>query len=235
MKPSYAFWGMCNIVLLLSCGSSTDPLPEEEEQIAPPVAATLIFPEDNTECQEGTIINDTQSRLLFQWNASEHTDSYQVYLKQLDDGTQSSHESNTNALEIAIERGAPYSWSVVSKSDATDQTAESEVWKFYNAGVGVVNHAPFPADLLSPEYNETIVVSSGNTVLRWEASDVDGDIVSYEVFLDTNHPPVTTLGTTSETEISVEVAANSTYYWVVQVTDSADNTSTSDIFSFSVE
>ncbi|MFS4457384.1 hypothetical protein [Maribacter sp. 2304DJ31-5] len=235
MKPFYAFLGAFTLVVLLSCGGSTDPLPEEEEQIEDPVVTTLIFPEDNTECQEGTIINDNQSRVLFQWNESEHTNSYEVHLENLDNGTESTHESNTDELQIVIERGTAYSWFVVSKSSATDETAESETWKFYNAGAGVVNHAPFPADLLSPTNNGTVVISSGSVLLDWEAYDIDNDIVSFEVFMDTNNPPTTSEGTTSETEMTLDVIANTTYYWFVEVVDSANNTSKSDVFKFSIE
>lgn len=221
---------------LFSCGGSKDPVPEEEiEQIENPVAPSLIFPENNTECQEGTIISDTQSQVVFQWNTSEHTDIYEVHLENLDNATQYMHLSNTNELLMVLERGTSYRWSVVSKSDLTDETAESETWKFYNAGAGVVNHAPFPADLVSPANGQTITTVAGSVLLDWEATDIDGDIVSYEIFLGTDNPPDTTVGTTSETEINVDVVANSTFYWFVQVADSVGNTSKSDVFSFTTE
>jgi hypothetical protein len=235
MKSLYHISGIFVLVLLFSCDGSNNPLPEEEEQIENPVAATLVFPVNNTECQEGTIINDTQSRVVFQWNASEHTDSYQVNLENLDDATQFMHESDTNELQIVIERGTAYRWSVISKSEVTDETAESEMWKFYNAGAGVINYAPFPPDLINPENNETIAVGSGSILLEWEAFDIDGDIVSYEVFMDTNNPPMASRGTTSDSEITLDVAASTTYYWFVQVTDSANNTSKSDVFGFTTE
>lgn len=235
MRLLPTFLGAFTLVVFLSCGSATDPLPEEEEQIEDPNATTLIFPEDNTECQEGTIISDNQSRVLFQWNESEHTDSYEVHLENLDNGIESIHESNTNELQIIIERGTAYSWFVVSKSNASAEIAESATWKFYNTGAGVVNYAPFPADLLSPANNGTVTIGSGNVLLDWEASDIDNDIVSYEVFMDTNNPPSASRGTTSETEITLNAIANTRYYWFIEVVDSANNISKSEVFSFSTE
>ena len=62
--------GIVVALLVFSCGGSKDPLTEEEiEVIEDPVAVALVFPEDNLECQEGTIINDTQSEVIFRWNA----------------------------------------------------------------------------------------------------------------------------------------------------------------------
>lgn len=102
------------MVLLFSCSGSNEPFVEEEEQVESPMATMLIFPENNSECQEGTIINEAQSSVLFQWNISEYTDTYEVYLENLDNGTQSILDSSTSELEIVIERGAAFSWSVVS-------------------------------------------------------------------------------------------------------------------------
>ena len=73
-------------MFLISCGgggsgssdNGPDPVP-----VPAPLAATLIFPDNNTECNEGEVVNDTQSRVTFQWNASQNTDSYEVNLKNL--------------------------------------------------------------------------------------------------------------------------------------------------------
>ena len=62
------------VSMMISCGGdgdegggNSDP---EPDPVPDPVAATLIFPDNNTECNEGEIISETQSRVLFQWNAS---------------------------------------------------------------------------------------------------------------------------------------------------------------------
>lgn len=89
--------------------------------------------------------------------------------------------------------------------------------------------------MLNPVNNETIPVGSGRALLNWEVSDIDGDIVSFEVFFDEENPPLISGGTTSDTEITVNVTANKTYYWSVQTIDSVNNISKSDVFSFSIE
>ncbi|MEH6681694.1 MAG: hypothetical protein V7724_14185 [Sediminicola sp.] len=110
----------------------------------------------------------------------------------------------------------------MSKSDSTDETTESEIWKFYNAGEGTVNYAPFPADLLSPTNNEAVSVGPGSVLLHWEVSDIDGDIVSYQVFLGMESPPVTSVGTIlafqhvlvrEDTKHPVTRQANTATFW----------------------
>ena len=89
------------IVLFTSCTSNpTDPTPEEEI-INDPVAAILVFPEDNTECNEGTIINDTQSKVVFRWNTSEHTDAYEVVLTKTE-----TDETSINLQSFSISNNA---------------------------------------------------------------------------------------------------------------------------------
>jgi hypothetical protein len=226
MKYSYLIIAALVFTLMVSCESNSEVINEEEMQIENPVATTLLFPLDNTECHDGNIINNTQSTVVFKWNASEHTDSYQIHLENLDNVTQSTHESNTNELEIVLERGAAYRWSVVSKSNVTHETAQSEKWNFYNAGAGGVNHAP---------NNTTVTIGSGSVMLNWEASDIDNDIVLYEVFMDTNSQPTTSGGTTYGTEITLDMTIDTTYYWFIETTDKTYNTSRSEVFRFSTE
>lgn len=231
---SYFQWIFVLLVFgfLTSCESSTEPMPEEEEQIEDPMSVTLVFPENNTECQEGTIIDELVSRVTFQWLESEHTDSYEVHLKNLNDNTASVHDSNTNEASIILERGTPYSWSVLSKSNKSSNVAESETWQFYNAGLGQVSHAPFPAGLLNPTNGETVEIADGTTILSWAASDIDDDIVEFEVVLGTINPPTEIAGATSFSEFSVNLDADTTYFWFVRTIDSHSNLSESDIFSF---
>ncbi len=221
------------ILLVMSCGKSDTPLPEMK--IEDPVSAALIFPENNTECNEGTIISSTQSKVHFQWNESEHTDSYEVILENLDSNVISNFETADNEKEITIERGISYKWQVISKSAETDITVSSEIWKFYNAGEGLVNHAPFPAEVISPTIGSEVTLVSDQVDLKWQAIDIDNDIIGYKVFLGTNNPPANDIGTTSDTEINATVISGSTYYWYIETEDNSNNRSTSDIFTFKVK
>lgn len=218
--------------LTIACSSGNDDVAPQPDQVPPPGASTLIFPDNNAECQESTVISDTESTVTFRWAASENTDSYALSLTNLD--TQASQSLNTAGTELAITilRGTPYSWSVTSKANGTAQTAESAKWKFYNAGAPIENHVPFPAEASNPRIGSSI--DAGTVTLQWQGSDVDNDIVSYDIFMDTVDPPSAPVGNSTSNTMQVEVISGQIYYWKVVTNDNAGNTSGSEIFQFKV-
>ena len=226
ITPIYLFL----IVIVASC--SSDDGGEEINSVDPPTAVTLIFPEDNTECNEGVIISDSETDVLFQWQDVTNASSYILKVKNLNDGTSRNISTLSSEFLLRILRGTPYSWSVKSLASGTTETTESEVWKFYNSGIPQESHPPFPAEAISPLSGAS--VNEGDISLQWEATDVDNDIVSYSVYLDSVNPPVAEIGSTSNTTINSTVTSGQVYYWKIVTTDQIGNTSDSQIFEFGV-
>lgn len=218
---------------LTSCPGGKDN-PDGGNPSGAPSAATLVFPDNNLECTEGTVVNDNQSTVTFQWQAASNANSYEVTLKNLDTNASSAINSNTNEAPITLERGVPYEWFVTSKSDGTNATAKSDTWRFFNAGVGVANYAPFPASVVSPTRGQTIT-SAGTINLEWQGNDVDNDLVEFEVLFGTTTNPTTSLGTTAQSSISASISSGQTYYWRVISKDRVGNTSQSEVFDFRVQ
>lgn len=219
-------------ILLFACGGGGDG---DGGGATPPTAATLVFPENNTECNEGTIVSSTQSTVNFRWNAGTNTDSYIVLVTNLETNQLTTRATTQTNLDIQILRGVPYSWQVESRRGGTSQTARSGIFRFYNAGEAVESYAPFPAAAVSPEIGETVDGSTGTITLRWSGNDIDNDIVSYEVFYSTSNPPLNSIATQSGTTLNVNVTVNTVYYWQVVTTDAEGNTSTSELFQFKTE
>ncbi|KAB1158602.1 hypothetical protein F7018_08265 [Tenacibaculum aiptasiae] len=217
-------------LILTSCGggSSAEDIPP-----AAPTKATLVFPEQNSECNEGTIISDTKSSVTFNWSDATNTTNYEIFVKNLDTDVTSTYTSSDSEKIITINRGTPYSWYVVSKNSGT-QVAQSDTWKFYNAGKPVSSHAPFPADLVSPSMGANLSNSTTSVSLKWTGSDVDNDISKYTIQLNITSPPTSSIGTVTTTSLDTNVSSNTTYYWRVITEDSKGNTSTSEIFQFKV-
>ncbi|MEC8831251.1 MAG: hypothetical protein VX772_02740, partial [Bacteroidota bacterium] len=205
-----------------------DPQPEPE--VPAPLAAALIFPDNNEECTEGVVVSESESQVTFQWGASENTDSYTLQLNNLETGETSNSNTSNTEIQITLNRGTAYSWSIVSRANGTNETATSGTWRFYNAGAPVENYAPFPA--YDPYPQMGVAIDAGDITLQWESSDLDGDTLSYVVYLDTVTPPTGQLGETDTNSYETNVQANNIYYWRVQTIDAAGNSTTSEVFEF---
>lgn len=237
-----------SVLFLAGCsssGSGDDDTPtppsgggddDEPIEIMGPSAATLVFPEDNSECNTGVVNTEdnTLSAVTFQWNASQNTDRYTITVTNLNTNTSNFANSDTNEVTVTIARGTPYSWSIISRGNATTETAESAVFRFYNEGPGIENYAPFPAEAVAPARGVNLPMSTATITLEWSGSDVDNDITGYEVFFGTEENPTTSIGSGAETSIADVPVTTGTYYWTVVTTDSAGNTSTSEVFSFKI-
>lgn len=224
--------GLILLVIFISCGGDSD----DSEPIVPvesPSAVLLTSPENNEECLTGTSVNETQSRVKFQWQVSENTTSYTVYLKNLETSVEIKMQSSTTSLNITINKNTPYKWAVISNATGTTKTAKSEEWKFYNAGDTIINYVPFPADLVAPIMGESLNTTSVS--LEWLGSDLDNDIKEYDVYFGTLNTPTELIKTvTSQKVENVEVSSGNTYYWKVVTKDYYGNSSNSEIFQFKV-
>ena len=221
-------------LFILSCGGGSNGGENPDpEPIPDPSASTLIFPENNKECTEGTVINETQSSVTFQWTATENTDSYEIKLTNLNTDITFTSTSTTNQKEITLQRGTPYEWFVISKATATNETGTSAGFRFYNQGTGIENYAPFPAEATNPKRGANI--ASNSTVnLQWAGEDIDNDITSYEVLFGTETRPINSLGIVDTNTLVVAITSNTIYYWQIITIDRANNSSRSEIFEFRV-
>jgi hypothetical protein len=219
------------IFILSGCGGKkNNPTP------AAPAAAVLSSPSQNEACTTGTVTSATQSNITFTWAASANTDSYQLTLKNLLTSATTTQNTSATKLTVSLLRNTPYSWLITSLSTKTSATAQSDVWKFYNAGPGVVTYAPFPAEIVSPTFGQDITATAGAINLKWTGSSVNpGTIVNYDVYFGTTAtPPVFKSAVTDSFVNNVAVTSGSTYYWKIITRDIAGNTSDSGLFQFTI-
>lgn len=220
---------------LTSCpGGKDEP---DDDVLVPggdPGSVSLVFPENNSECTEGQFVNTTESTITFQWQEGANADSYEVNVRNLDTNVSSTINANTNEATITLLKNTPYEWFVVSNNSGSDVTPSSAKWQFYNAGTGVENYAPFPADAVNPTRGQTIAAAT-SVALEWSGNDVDNDIESFEVLFGTSNDPSISIATTSQSSTTATISSGQTYYWRVITKDAAGNSSQSDIFNFIVQ
>jgi hypothetical protein len=198
--------------------------------------AILLSPANDQTCLDGSSINDTQSNVDFSWSAATDALSYEVVVTNLLAQSTQTFTSSTNQTTIALTKAEPYSWIVRSIGEEGSIPTESTQWKFYLAGNATVNYAPFPAELISPRSGANVTPDINNLInLNWTASDVDQDLIRFEVYLD--QTDATTLNNeieyaSQETIVEVEVENNKTYYWKIIAIDANGNQSSSGVYAF---
>ena len=107
--------------------------------------------------------------------------------------------------------------------------------KLGKQGFGIENYAPFPAEVISPENGINLMNNVSEVNLIWEASDLDEDIVSFEVLFGNENPPVDVVSETNDSFLNnVNVSSGNTYYWRIITKDTHSNSSISPIFEFKV-
>ncbi len=213
-------------ILLIGCKKKDPP--------KPPESAKLVFPQTNSECTTGVSLNETTSRVEFQWLAANFAETYELRVKNLNTNITQTISTQGLSAQLPIEKGAQFSWFVNSKNSQVAQATASETWHFYNAG-SETTHAPFPPEILSPKSAESVFKDINNEVtLDWQGADLDNDIIGYDVYFSTENPPETMVTTTSQniTSYKVTVTSNTVYYWRIVAKDQEGNTADSGIFSF---
>src|SRR5690606_1057240 len=217
------------LLLTISCGKDNNM---EEIQLVP-TKAILVFPENNTECLEGSILSDTQSEVTFRWTASQNTEQYDLQLTNLISKSTKSFTTKNTELPITIERGTPYSWQIISISGP--KTQESDLWSFYNAGESTEYFIPFPAENVSPAPATVYPSTQTGVTLEWNGNDLDGDILEYDIYFGDGNPPTIYQEKYKQTTLpDIPLVAGKSFYWKIVTRDSLGNESTSDIFSFEV-
>ena len=229
------------VTLLTACGSDSGggtPTPTPTPTpIAAPGKASLTLPENNKPCETGEVSGSTAS-VIFTWSQGSDTESFDLSITNSDTNQVTNRAGlTTTTATVPLTRGHRYAWKITSKNKGTETTA-SDTYKFYLAGDGEENAAPFSAEAVYPQPGSSVTKSENNTVtLEWEAADPDSDTLTYTLYIDTvdgrQEATEDNTGLTTNTK-EVAVESDTIYYWSVTTSDGSISV-TSDVFSFRVD
>ena len=133
---------------------------------------------------------------------------------------------------MKLDRGAPYGWYVVSKSESSENIALSEIRNFYLEGPSQLTHTPFPAKLISP-LNESIINSTDVVTFQWEGYDLDGDIENYDLIIEnTSNGQEIKYEKIISQNFAAELQKGNIYLWKIITRDTENNLSSSVILNF---
>ena len=221
------------IVFTFGCKDTTDdgPIGNPNGAQDPPTGVVLVFPHEDSLCNEGTDITPTESTVFFEWVPNDNAESYTLTIENLDSGSISQYETVDFIYDITIQRAVAFRWFV--EYNYLEETKTSAIWNFYNAGPGVQTYAPFPAEIISPSMAQTIAATTSVT-LEWSGSDVDGDIVSYDVYFGVNNPPTLQSSAITVNQSPQAVSPGNIYYWNIITKDAEGNSSESGVYQFEI-
>tara|TARA_E500000331_G_scaffold352259_1_gene400453 strand:- start:266 stop:943 length:678 start_codon:yes stop_codon:yes gene_type:complete len=222
------------VFCLLACSSNDETVTLSNLY---PGSFNLEYPENEQACLDGSILNDLQSRVNLRWSSSKNSSKYQISIKNLNDNSNLMFESNSNSQEVILKHGEPYAWKVTAEVPESSSSLTSKEWRFYLAGLGEVNYAPFPPELISPRPSAKVNLNSNDQVLlNWSCTDPDSDIKGYKVYLDSTDGS-NLIASFDETKnqvlIAVGATAETNYFWKVIAYDNQGNTASSGVYSFS--
>ena len=222
------------VFCLLACSSNDETVTLSKLY---PGSFNLEYPENEQACLDGSILNDLQSRVNLRWSSSKNSSKYQISIKNLNDNSNLIFESNSNSQEVILKHGEPYAWKVTAEVPESSSSLTSKEWRFYLAGLGEVNYAPFPPELISPRPSAKVNLNSNDQVLlNWSCTDPDSDIKGYKVYLDSTDGS-NLIASFDETKnqvlIAVGVTSETNYFWKVIAYDNQGNTASSGVYSFS--
>ena len=222
------------VFCLLACSSNDETVGLSDLY---PGSFNLEYPENEQACLDGSVLNDLQSKVNLRWTSSKNSSKYQISIKNLNDNSNLIFESNSNSQEVILKHGEPYAWKVTAEVPESSSSLTSKEWRFYLAGLGEVNYAPFPPELISPRPSAKVNLNSNDQVLlNWSCSDPDGDIKGYKVYLDSTDGS-NLIASFDETKnqvlIAVGATAETNYFWKVIAYDNQGNTASSGVYSFS--
>lgn len=219
-------------LIFTACGSGgDDPDPTPVPVNTAPTLPALVSPADNKLCLDNTVI--------FQWNQSSDTEKdaivYQIQVAKDNGFTQivSTLDGTANLTNTAVlDKNTAYYWRVKATDAKGLSSAYTATYKFYTAGVAVVNHLPFAPALSQPAINS--VLNTSTAALTWTASDVDlSDVLKYDVYFGTVNPPTEKIAeniTTLTTTVTIEPTTQ--YFWRVVVKDDKGGETIGQVWKF---
>lgn len=217
-------------LLFSACGSGGGDDPVAPVNTAPTVPV-LASPTDNKLCLDNTVV--------FQWNQATDTEKdavvYQIQVAKDNGFTQivSTLDGTSSLTNTAtLDKNTAYYWRVKATDAKGLASAYTATYKFYTAGVAVVNHLPFSPTIGLPAINS--VINTATATLSWTASDVDtADILTYDVYFGTTNPPTAKIGDNiSALTVTTAVEPTKQYYWSVVVKDNKGGETIGQVWKF---
>lgn len=223
IKPLKILFLICFCLINVTCNKKTNNNPPSE--------LNLVFPSENLLCTNNIITFDWSEAVNFENDEVEYTITI-AKDKSLDNIIEN-RTLKESEITLTLEYGTPYYWKVDALNTNNNTGISSKTFAFYTQGESIQNYAPFAAELITPENNETITLET--VFLSWTAEDINTtDILTYELFFGENDNLVLINDNLISKNFQINVSKGKRYSWKVDVKDSNGGKSIGEIWSFTV-
>ncbi|MEW7289139.1 fibronectin type III domain-containing protein [Aquimarina sp. 2304DJ70-9] len=218
-------------LFLFSCGGSDDSGVQQTVSNEAPSVPKLVFPINNATC--------TNFNLEFDWDAASDSDgdsvSYTIEIAESDSFSTIVFTQNTSQTTnvFSLEKGTTYFWRVKSMDSEGNESAYSTIQSFFTEPEAGLNTIPTAPSVVSPTLGEHI--SGTNITLDWDASDTDGDDLSYDVYFGTSNTPSLVEQNITASQLEVTISPDTVYYWRVVVKDDQEGVTIGQVWNFRTE
>ncbi len=217
-------------ILLLACsGEDDNSIRIETLNIdVIPTIPSLVYPTNNLTC--------TNFNLNFEWDPATstitNTFTYVIEISTQLTFDQVLFSANTTQTTVAftLEKGTTYFWRIKAMDNNGNESPYSTVQSFFTEPDPGINTIPFAPELISPALRST--VTGGNTSLNWNAIDIDGDSLVYDVYFGETNPPTLLTENLETSSIHVNLSPNTEYYWRVVVKDDKQGVAIGQVWNF---
>lgn len=230
MKSLKIYITLVSIISLLSCSNDDNGGPGPVQN-ADPSIPVLVFPTNNLTC--------TGIDLEFSWNASTDADGDMISYV-IDISTSPSFGSvaftattTERSSTFNLDKGITYFWRVKAMDNNGNESAYSSPQSFFTEPDASVNTLPTAPNLVSPGVGSRI---TGTTItLDWDANDVDGDVLVYDLYFGDTNPPLLLKSNTDVSSFDVMVSPGTVYYWRVVAKDTNQSATMGQVWNFRTE
>ena len=219
------YLGLILISFLISNCSS------EESGALVPEKVLLISPAENSPCLTGDSVSDTQIEVIFRWSPGRYTDYYNLRITNLisNEIINKTKIESTEAT-VVLEKGKPYSWTIISENDLYSELVTSETNNFYVGGFESTTNAPVPVSLIQPDQGSTVIIGeNGKVTFSWSHVSLNNS-PKYTLYLDKidgKQTPSNEHIDLSVNTMDVTLENGITYFWRVKTFDGTNSSFTS--------
>lgn len=184
-----------------------------------PVEFSSPVPADGSE-------NVETADVVLTWEAYDPDNAKLVYDVYLEGQTEPLYTGLTTpvaTITVPLESHRKYTWYVEARDEFGNSTVSPE-WTF------TTKNNPPSVELIAPENDATDL--TGEIALSWEGTDIDGDTLSYILYIGTDVENLQPVDLATKTTYAFsEYSGNKVYYWKVEVSDGTDS-AISDTWNF---